>query len=114
MMKRRGIVRKSQIEQIKTATPLSKTRRERYMGLRENRNEPSLTILIVGFAGLNGVFFLRSDLNEPIAKRPEMTNRIEAGIIRGSHGQFSGRDGNMYSKMIPTPKHAKKKRGGGM
>ena len=101
-------------EQSKTAIPLSKSKRARYKGLRENLKEPSRTILTVGFAGLNGVLLLISALKALIAIKPETTSRKHPKTIRNVHAQLTKRNGNKYSRKRPAPKHAKNISGGGI
>ena len=61
-------MKNSQIENIKTAIPNNRSSSERYSGLRENRKEPSVTILVVDFDVSNEVLFLISTTNALAAK----------------------------------------------
>jgi hypothetical protein len=102
------------MEHCKTAIPPSNNKRARYKGLRENRKEPSRTILTVGFAGSNGVLLLISALKALIAMKLETTIRKQPTTIRNVHAQPTTRNGNKYSRKTPAPKHAKKISGGGI
>jgi hypothetical protein len=106
--------KKSQNEQINMAMPLSKRRRARYNGLRENLKDRSRTILVVGFDGSNGVLFFESTVNAPMANEPEIRIKIPPAMIRGVHDKLKRRNGSKYSRKILITKHPNKKSGGGI
>lgn len=103
----------SHIEKTRNAIPQRSSKRERYIGFRENLNGPSLTIMVVGFAGSNAVLFLIRTIKALPAKQPDTINSAPPIIIRIINVGAPGEKGNRYSSKNAIPRHRIKYRGGG-
>ena len=105
---------KNQIEKTKNAIPDNRSKREKYIGLRENLNEPSFTIWVVGFKVSNGVLFLIRIIKEFPAIQMDTSKIVPPTIVRGNNVKVPRPIGKRYSKAEATPIHIKKYRGGGI
>ena len=96
------------------AIPAIKSNKERYMGFRENRKGPSLTIASVSFAGSNGVLFLIITIKALMTKTAEANKNKLPALIRAARDIPGIRNGNIYSSINPIPRQMKKRSSGGM